>query len=145
MCYSANWEKGFSSDVVDFVFDEQKGLLKGSINLYIQFKASFPAAKRAIAGDIIAGDDKQCPPLQAADLLCGQIATMLAKGKPEPAYQRLVTCHEVAGTTAYSPKFEQTQTLVKILGALWTEKKVLDELIDAEEKNAEDSDKREAE
>ncbi|HEX2833930.1 MAG TPA: hypothetical protein VHW00_13045 [Thermoanaerobaculia bacterium] len=122
-------EKGFSSEVVNFVFDEQKGLLRHSIDLFAQFKPTFPKQSLAIAGEIVSGDDKSTPALQAADLLCGQIATALASGKPDPAYQRLVTCHEVAKGTAYPPKFEQTDAMVKLLGAVWTEKKMLDSLL----------------
>lgn len=120
---------------VDFVFDEQCGLLKKSIKDYETFRKTFPPEKQKIAGTIASGDDKQLPPLQAADLLCGKIVTNLHIGKPEKHFRRLVECHQVHHFKAYPPNFQLTPALVKALDVIWSEKQRLDKEIAEEEQN----------
>ncbi len=118
-------EKGNTTQTVDFVFDEQEGLLKESIKLYEQFKPRFPREQQAIAGTISIGDDRQIPALQAADLLCGEIATNLLTRKPGPAYKRLVTCHKVVQFKSYPPNFERIPGLIRLAEAISVEMKRL--------------------
>jgi hypothetical protein len=120
-------KKGHVAETVDFVFDNQTGLLKDSIGAYQQFKSGFPADRKAIAGAISVGDDKHLPPLQAADLLCGQSHTNLITGKPERVYETLVTCHEVVQFPSYPPNFQLIPGVVEALGIVWTAKQELDE------------------
>src|ERR1043165_950539 len=79
-------ELGRASDVVDLVFDQQDGLLKESIKHSSQFKVTFPPDVQKIAGEISVGNDKDTPALQAADLLAGQLTTILKSG-PNPTYR----------------------------------------------------------
>ncbi len=118
-------ELGHSSEVVNFIFDQQDGLLKDNIKLYSQFKNLFPEASKKIAGEIFIGDDKDTPALQAADLLAGQLTTMLKSGAG-PMYQELVKCHQVIQTTAYPPNFETLPAIVEAVSWAWNEKRKID-------------------
>lgn len=126
-------ELGLTSEIVDFVFDQQDGLLKDSIKHYSDFKSLFPDAVQKIAGEISVGDDKNAPALQAADVLAGQLTTMLKSGAG-PTYQTLVKCHQVIHAKAYPPKFQTFRTIVKAIGWAWSEKRKLDAQIAAHDK-----------
>jgi hypothetical protein len=130
-------ELGHTSDVVDLVFDQQDGLLKDSIKHYSSFKSSFPPAVQKIAGEISVGNDKNTPALQAADLLAGQLTTMLKSG-PGPTYQTIVKCHQVIHAKAYPPQFQTFPAIVKAVSWAWTEKRKLDARIAAEDEHSPD-------
>ena len=107
---------------VDFVFDEQGELLKTCIEVYREFKVKFPPELKALAGNVSEADDKQVPSLQAADFLVGQMATQFRVPKPEPFFQKMVTCHRVLSSTAYAPNFETIPTIIRRLNATWSTK-----------------------
>jgi hypothetical protein len=130
-------ELNHTSDIVDLVFDQQDGLLKDSIKHYSQFKSLFPVAVQKIAGEISVGNDKDTPALQAADLLAGQLTTMLRSG-PGPTYQALVQCHQVIHAKAYPPKFQTFPAVVNAISWAWSEKRKLDAQIAAEDKRSGD-------
>lgn len=126
-------ELGHTTETVDIVFDQQDGLLKDSIKHYENFRHLFPQDVQKIAGTIASGDDKSIPALQAADLLAGQLTTMLKSG-PGPTYQALVKCHQVIHAKAYPPNFQWFPAIVRTMGMLWSEKRKADAQIAAEEK-----------
>ena len=70
--------------LVDFTFDEQRQFLSKSIVLYERVKM-FPPFKEhnAVVGRIESGQDHTVLPLQAADMLAGQIRLFLASPKPK--------------------------------------------------------------
>lgn len=133
-------ELGHASDIVDLVFDQQDGLLKDSIKHYSQFKILFPPAVQKIAGEISVGNDKDTPALQGADLLAGQLTTMLKSG-PGATYQTLVKCHQVIHAKAYPPKFQTFPALIKAISWAWSEKRKLDAQIAAEDKRSRDKER----
>jgi hypothetical protein len=95
----------------------------------------FPPAQQDIAGEISAGNDKDTPALQAADLLAGQLTTMLKSG-PGPTYQALVKCHQVIQANAYPRQFQTFPAIVKAVSWAWSEKRKLDAQIAAEDKRS---------
>jgi hypothetical protein len=68
---------------IDFTFDEQKQFLSKSIALYERVKALPPFDEHsAIVGKLESGADHLVLPLQAADMLAGQVRLFL--GSPQP-------------------------------------------------------------
>jgi hypothetical protein len=100
---------------VDFVMDEQTGLLPAISEEYAKWKHRFPPAVQAIAGDILEGSDSDSEPLQAADFLAGGITRGVGTNDAEDYYARLRTCHRVAFTQAYPPYFEEIPGMVREL------------------------------
>src|SRR2546426_7052304 len=106
-------EKG--KEVVNFIFDEQTGLLKKHIALYEEFKANpdkfpFPAELRDIAGSITETSDGGVPGLQAADLLAGQFVVNLKRGAIPKPLLMLSSKRQIGMFQCFPPEFE------KILG-----------------------------
>jgi hypothetical protein len=77
-----------NSQIVDFVFDANP-LFANCADTYRELKKRMPADLAAIAGTATDGDDKHIAPLQAADLLVGQVTTNLKDGKPDKPFQLL--------------------------------------------------------
>jgi hypothetical protein len=100
---------------VDFVMDEQTGLLPAISEEYAKWKHRFPPAVQAIAGDILERSDSDSEPLQAADFLAGGITRGVGTNDAEDYYARLRTCHRVAFTQAYPPYFEAIPGMVREL------------------------------
>ena len=86
---------------VDFVFDHRNGDLVKCISAYESWKGIAPTQNRVgtamgeIAGTIIPGNDRELPPLQAADLLAGQITAYIRAGEPERPLAALLTRHKI--------------------------------------------------
>jgi hypothetical protein len=80
-------ELGHTFEKVDFTFDGCAEL-RACIGSYEQKRERFPPSMRAIAGELIPGDDKELAGLQAADLLAGGISARL-KGEA-PQYLRII-------------------------------------------------------
>jgi hypothetical protein len=129
-------EKAHLGTVVDFVFDEQTGLLKESIKAYRTFREGFAPDLRELAGSVSVGNDKLLRPLQAADLLCGQLGAMLSSKKPGMAYKRLAASHEIARVRAYPANFSSVPALVADVARLAAEKWSLDQFLKLTEKLA---------
>lgn len=70
--------------LIDFTFDEQRQFLSKSIALYERVKI-FPPFKEhnTVVGRIKGGQDHSVLPLQAADMLVGQVRLFLASPKPK--------------------------------------------------------------
>ncbi|HEX7154098.1 MAG TPA: DUF3800 domain-containing protein [Thermoanaerobaculia bacterium] len=139
MVMQRQMELGYVSDVIDLIFDQQDGLLNESMKHYSEFKKAFPSQLQKIAGKTHIGNDRECPALQAADLLAGQLTTMLRSG-PAPTYQKLVGCHEVLQTTAYPPGFHTFPALVNAVSWAWNERRNVNAEIAAAERRSRDDD-----
>lgn len=119
-------------EVVDFIFDEQAGMAENCIALYEAFKQNpdkfpFPPELRAIAGSITETADMGMPPIQAADLLAGQMIANLKRGVvPEPL-KMLGTARQIAIFASFPPGFENMGDMVAALNALLEEKGKLKE------------------
>jgi hypothetical protein len=69
---------------IDFTFDEQKQFLSKSITLYERVKVFPPFnGHSALVGKLESGTDHAVLPLQAADLLAGQVRLFLGSPKPK--------------------------------------------------------------
>lgn len=77
-----------TGQVVDFIFDAHSSF-DDCVKLYRKMKKEMPAELAAIAGTVIEGDDKKLAPLQAADLLVGQLGANLRNGSPEEPFKLL--------------------------------------------------------
>jgi hypothetical protein len=77
-----------STETVDFIFDSHPSF-DACAKLFKEMKSKLIPKITAIAGTITEGDDKQLAPLQAADLLVGQMTANLKLGKPEKPFQIL--------------------------------------------------------
>lgn len=119
-------ERGATQDTVEFVFDQQTGLLKKCAKFYRQFKDKMPTEKKAIAGTVVEASDKDNPALQAADLLVGQVTTNLRLGKPELPLRRMACNLSIMSTTAYPPGFESFPDLVSQLNVILSTKRLRD-------------------
>lgn len=75
-----------SKQVVDFILDSNSSF-GDCAKMYREFKTKMPSEMVAIAGSISDGNDKELAPLQAADLLVGQVSANLRAGKPEKPFQ----------------------------------------------------------
>ena len=117
-------ERGTGDKQVDFIFDEQTGLLPKCIKLYREMKSDFPEEKRAIAGTVSEANDKRVPALQAADFLVGQMTTQFRLPEPEIFFQRMVSCHTVHSSRAYPPNFEAIPDIVSALNVAWSTKRL---------------------
>ncbi len=82
-----NLDRG-SREKVDFVFDGCTEL-RTCIERYEVAREEWPPSMRAIAGEIIPGNDKELAALQAADLLAGEYAAVLRSGLKGEVYQAL--------------------------------------------------------
>jgi Protein of unknown function (DUF3800) len=71
---------------VDFIFDENPSF-EACEKMYRKLKKLMPPGVRAIAGTATELNDKQVAPLQAADLLVGQVTANIRSGKPEKPFQ----------------------------------------------------------
>ena len=80
-------ERGERSKV-DFVFDGCSEL-RACIESYERQRNEWPPSMRAIAGEVIPGDDKILAGLQAADFLAGEHSVYLETGNKEAAYLSL--------------------------------------------------------
>jgi hypothetical protein len=120
----AQLERGTTQDKVDFIFDEQSGLFDECAAFYTEFRQQMPSDKLAIAGAVTQSDDKTVGPLQAADLLVGQMTTNLRFGKPEAHWRRMATCHQIMAVKAYPPAFETIPDLVSAVNIAWSTKRL---------------------
>ena len=106
---------------VDFVFDSHS-LLPRLIKLYRLLKTnSLNAATKEIAGTLTAGDDKTTAPLQAADLLAGQMIASLRRGKHEPPLKLLRDNIDILMSPTALPTHMGTDELFQLLNAMWAE------------------------
>jgi hypothetical protein len=71
--------RGHTFETIDFTFDGCSEL-RACIESYEHLRKGFPLSMRAIAGEVIPGDDTKIIPLQAADLLAGGISSELRNG-----------------------------------------------------------------
>jgi hypothetical protein len=115
------------TSIVDFVLDEQTGLLAKVIEEYDIRRSTFPPALQLIAGKIIEGNDFASEPLQAADFLAGGITRTVVPGDGEEYYAQLRTCHPVYTTKAYPPTFEHFPDIIRVLESLESESKKVKE------------------
>ncbi|MGA9414040.1 MAG: hypothetical protein WBV60_05070 [Terriglobales bacterium] len=76
---------------VDFVFDAGSDGFPDCVAFAREFKKYFPIEATASIGTITEGDDEELAPLQAADLLVGQVCTNLKQGTPDEAWRVLAS------------------------------------------------------
>lgn len=119
-------------EVVEFIFDEQAGMGKNCIALYEEFRKNpdkfpFPPELRAIAGSITETTDVGMPPIQAADLLAGQMVANLKRGvMPEPL-KMLSAARQIATFASFPPGFENMGDMIETLKLLLEAKAKLKE------------------
>lgn len=78
----------FSDPPVDFIFDTHSNLKKCT-HFYEELKKGIPDWLARVAGTVTSGDDKVLMPLQAADLLVGQVTTNIKTGATEEPFKIL--------------------------------------------------------
>lgn len=84
--------------IVDFMFDEGDTAFFDCAKMYYEMREElFPPALKKIAGIVACGDDKRILPLQAADLLAGQISTNLRTGKPDKPLAMIIASGKKIG------------------------------------------------
>ncbi len=88
-------EEAKVSEKVDFVFDDRSDALRPCIKLYNKIHDGIPEKLKKVAGTVSPGNDRNSAPLQAADLLAGQILANVRARAPEPTLKRLCGCRTI--------------------------------------------------
>ncbi len=126
-------DKAKNAQVIEFIFDEQS-MLKECVQLYLEMKEMMRSEMKAIAGAIIERSDRDVLPLQAADLLAGQILltmkrSALAKTRaplePGSPMEILSSRRQIGMFQAFPPYFERLPSLIDELNRLHDMKKLL--------------------
>jgi hypothetical protein len=112
-----------SEDQVDFVFDEGVHFLDDCISNYAVLKTVLPQKAQAIAGTVLAGNDKKIVALQAADMLAGQaLLNIRTKVKPTPLdvmrARKIFLFHCLPGNLESIPR------AVRLVNLVWSTKQL---------------------
>jgi hypothetical protein len=80
---------------VDFIFDENKGNFERCVKWFRKIYKEMPAPLQKIMGTITPANDKEVMPLQAADLLVGQINYNFRARHADKPYKYLSRCTNI--------------------------------------------------
>jgi hypothetical protein len=108
---------------VDFIFDERQKVLQQCARAYWKIKQMMHPAMREIAGTVVPADDKTVLPLQAADLLAGEMNRYVTAGRMEPpleamAGSRVMILHSPVG----APELNLFPDFLRYANIVWAAK-----------------------
>ena len=99
-------ERGVDAKV-DFVFDRQDGMFLECKILFEEMMKILPEEILRNIGTIIDQSDEDVLPLQAADLLAGQMRQEIISGHRDKHVERMRIAHDIGNTAAYPPWFKE--------------------------------------
>jgi hypothetical protein len=116
------------TDPVDFVFDEGDSAFEDRAKIYTELRDDwpYPPKIKAIAGTVTTGDDKLLPPLQAADLLAGQVTMKLRGQDIEEPYTLLCGAKKIVSMPLRrgDPFLANLTGLASSFNLIWATKKL---------------------
>jgi hypothetical protein len=114
------------ADKVDFIFDKGDPAFASCAEIYRQWTEIAPPAMSAIAGTVTEGNDLSLMPLQAADLLAGQIGVNIRLGRPEPPLKLLLRGQRIVCSLLRWPDelLVGFSELVQLLNIIWASKEL---------------------